>query len=517
MNKPILSVVIVGGGTAGWLSAGTLAAKLNAATDRAVSISLVESPNLPTIGVGEGTWPSLRRTLKTMGIRETDFIRQCDVGFKQGAKFSRWVNGKNTDAYYHPLILPKAFSEVNLAPQWLKNTEQTTFSAAVCPQDALCDAGLGPKKITTPEYAGLANYAYHLDAGAFSEFIRQHCIQNLGVHHYFGDVEEIINAENGDIAAVVTKQQGRIDADLFIDCTGSRSLLLGGHFGIPFLSCKDTLFIDTALAVHAPYATPDSPLATHTTSTAQRAGWIWDIGLPSRRGVGHVFSSAHTSVDQAHDELMAYLRPSTPNLNDLQVRQIAINPGHREKFWHKNCVAIGMSAGFLEPLEASAILLIEIAGNFIADQFPTSRVAMEQVATRFNETFLYRWARIIDFLKLHYVLSQRTDSAFWVDNRDANSIPESLASQLLYWQEQCPWHSDFDRAVEVFPAASYQYVLYGMGFHTRTDLHPQSQKYQQRAHQLREQNQRETQQLLSSLPVHRELIEKIHQYGLQAV
>lgn len=515
-NKPIKHIAIVGGGTAGWLSAGVLAARLQAQFGSAVTVTLLESPDVKTVGVGEGTWPSMRRTLKAIGVSETELIRRCNATFKQGARFCRWVTGEASDSYYHPLIQPNGFQEFNLAPFWLRARSDQSFSAAVCPQDALCDQGLGPKKITTPEYAGIANYAYHLDAGAFAEFLREHCVEKLGVVHKRAHVNQVELNSQGDINQLHTSE-GVIAADFFVDCTGSRCLLLGETLKVPFVSVLDQLFVDQALAVHVPYADENTPIASHTISTAQSCGWIWDIGLQNRRGVGYVFSRAHTSAEAAERELMRYLAEGGTDVSALSARQIAINPGHRQQFWKNNCVAIGMAAGFLEPLEASAILLIEICAGFIADQFPVTRNAMEQVAHKYNETFLYRWARIIDFLKLHYVLSQRTDTEFWCDNRNSNSISDALQNWLQYWAEQSPWHGDFDRAVEVFPPASFQYVLYGMGFKTQTAWPPVSQAAETRAESLFAQTRDDTERLLASLPVHRELINKIKHYGLQSV
>ena len=517
MNSPVVSVVIVGGGTAGWLTAGTLAARLKESSAAPVNITLVESPNVPIIGVGEGTWPTMRNTLRKMGVRETDFVRACNVSFKQGAKFARWATGEERDFYYHPLILPAGFQETNLAPHWLDDDRGRSFSQAVCPQDYLCEQGLAPKKITTPEFAGVANYAYHLDAGTFSAFLRDHCVEKLGVNHVQDDVTAVNPAENGDIASVSTGHHGDLQGDLFVDCTGFRSLLLGKHFGVPFVSKKDVLFIDTALAVQVPYAQCDSPIASHTISTAQDAGWVWDIGLSSRRGVGHVYSSAHTSEERATEQLRDYLRDTGADLDALSFRKIPIEPGHRAKFWERNCVAIGLSAGFLEPLEASALLLVEISGAMLAEQFPANRRAMEVVARRFNDTFLYRWDRIIDFLKLHYVLSERTDTAFWTDNRDPASVPDSLREMIEFWRYQYPWHDDFDRAAEVFPAASYQYVMYGMGFRTEVSHLEMSAQKKEAAQQYFRQNERDIQQLTASLPSNRELLQKIDQFGLQRV
>ncbi len=514
MVRPVKNIVIVGGGTAGWLTAGLIAAKHKARQATGFTVTLVESPNTPIIGVGEGTWPTLRTSLAKIGVSETDFFRACDAAFKQGAKFARWTTGAADDAYYHPLMLPQGFSQVNLAPHWLTAGSGVSFCDAVTPQGRLCDDGLAPKTITAAPYQGAANYAYHLDAGKFAPFLQRHCCEKLGVRHVLADVRGVAMADDGDIRAVVTEQQGEIEGDLFVDCTGFRALLLGEALGVPFRDCGDVLFCDTALAIQVPYETENSPIASHTISTAQSAGWIWDIGLPTRRGVGHVYSSRHISDEDAERELRAYIGPAG---RDLPARKIAIRSGHRETFWKRNCVAVGLAAGFLEPLEASAIVLIELSAKLIAEQMPACREVMDVVAARFNATTHYRWGRIIDFLKLHYVLSKRSDTAFWRDNRARGTIPDRLADLLLLWRHQSPWlHDEFDRADEVFPAASYQYVLYGMGF--RTEVEPEALADERAiAERALRESAAQTERLRASLPRHRDLIRKIVEHGLQPV
>jgi tryptophan halogenase len=512
--KPVKNIVIVGGGTAGWLSAGVIAAKHLARRENGFTVTLVESPNTPIIGVGEGTWPTLRTTLAKIGVSETDFFRECDSAFKQGAYFARWTTGEPDDGYYHPLMLPQAFSRLNMVPHWLARGGEESFCDAVCPQGRICDEGLAPKTIATPEFEALANYAYHLDAGKFAGFLQRHCTQKLGVRHVLADVRSVELAEDGDIRSVVTEQAGPIEGDLFVDCTGFRSLLLGEALGVPFVDCSDVLFCDAALAIQVPYESETSPIVSHTLSTAQSAGWIWDVGLPTRRGVGHVYSTYHISDDEAERELRAYLGGAGA---DLEVRKIPIRSGHREIFWKRNCVAVGLAAGFLEPLEASAIVLIELSAKLIAEQMPACREVMDVVAKRFNATTQYRWGRIIDFLKLHYVLSRREDSAFWRDNRLPETVPERLQELLLLWKHQPPWfHDEFDRVEEIFPPASYQYVLYGMGFRTGVERAALSTEAALAERAMRE-NRAQTEKLCGGLPRHRDLIEKIREHGLQPV
>lgn len=514
MVNPVRNIVIVGGGTAGWLTAGIIAARHRTRIDQGFSVTLVESPNTPIIGVGEGTWPTLRTTLSRMGVSESDFFRECDAAFKQGARFDRWTTGAVDDGYYHPLMLPQNFGQVNLAPHWLASNQGESFCDSVSAQGRICDEGLAPKTIATAEYDALANYAYHLDAGKFAPFLQRHCCETLGVRHVLADVEQVLMQENGDIRAIQTAQAGEIEGDLFVDCTGFKALLIEGAMNVPFKDCNDVLFCDTALAMQVPYERPDSPMASHTISTAQTSGWIWDIGIQTRRGVGHVFSSSHISDEEAERELRAYIGPVADGLN---ARKIKIRSGHRETFWKGNCVAVGLAAGFLEPLEASAIVLIELSAKIIAEQMPACREVMDIIASRFNATTHYRWGRIIDFLKLHYVLTQRTDSDFWRDNVRDETIPDRLKELLLLWRYQSPWfHDEFDRAEEVFPAASYQYVLYGMGY--RTEVDPTSLSRDHRlADRARRENAALTDKLCAGLPRHRDLINKIVAHGLPPV
>jgi tryptophan 7-halogenase len=517
MTKPLKKIVIVGGGSAGWLTAGILAAEHISDQNTEIEITLVESADVAPIGVGEGTWPSMRTTLKKMGISETAFLLACDASFKQGSKFSQWTTNTG-EHYYHPFTLPTAFNDINLVPYWQPFNDKISFADAVSEQSHLGAHGLAPKLISTAEYAFSANYGYHLDAGKFSLFLQKHCTEKLHVNHIIDHVTQVNSADNGDIASVSTKQHGEISGDLFIDCTGSAAILLAKHYKIPFINKQHILFNDSALAVHVPYTNEESPIASFTHSTAQSAGWIWDIGLPSRRGVGYTFSSAHVNDDDAEKELKAYITPALgkKGAEAAEIRKIAISPGHREKFWHKNCVAIGMSAGFIEPLEASALVLIELSAKMISEQLPANRQTMDIIAKRFNDKFLHRWQNIIDFLKLHYVLSKRNDSQYWLDNRDISTLPDTLQTQLALWKYQSPYKFDATHTEELFPSASFQYILYGMGFKTAP---PRKKRIDQRqeAEKHFNNNIHRTKQLLTALPTNRELINKIKQYGLPKI
>jgi len=461
----ISRIVVVGGGAAGWLTAGILSAEHK---NKAIEVTLIESPDIPTIGVGEGTWPTMRTTLNKMGLSETEFIKSCNASLKQGSKFVGWRNGSADDKYYHPFTAPVGFSETNVYAAWQSEYSAMSFGDAVTIQGRMCDLNRAPKQISTPEYAGVLSYGYHLDAGKFSELLKKHCVKSLGVRHIVDNVVGVQSSESGDIASVETQNNGCFVGDLFVDCSGERCLLLGGHFGVDFVDKKHESINDRAMVVQVPYAEESSSIASATIATAQSSGWTWDIGLSSRRGVGYVYSSAHITDDDAEGELRRYVARDLPEhlVENLQARLLTIRPGHREKFWHRNCVAIGMAAGFIEPLEASALALVELSANMVRDELPMTRGGMAIVERRFNQVFSYRWQRIIEFLKLHYIISERRDTDYWRDVTAIESVPRGLKELLELWRSRPPQRYDFIHTEELFPFASYQYVLYGMGFST---------------------------------------------------
>lgn len=449
-------VVIVGGGTAGWLAACRIAAAADPAAG--IAVTLIESPDVPTIGVGEGTWPTMRGTLAQIGVPEAEFLRACDASFKQGSRFDGWRDGSPGDSYLHPFTPPIDATPRALVEAW--QASGAPFADAVCAQAAPCALDLAPRQRGMPDYAGALNYAYHLDAAKLAALLTRHATTRLGVTHVRDHVVAVEGT--GDITGVRTRTSGLVEGDLFIDCTGHAATLIGEHFGVPFVDRGDVLFNDRALAAQVPVEA-HSPIASQTVATAHRAGWIWDIGLPTRRGIGCVYASAFMNDDEAADVLRGYIRSAVPDAAEVPLRRLTFRSGHRERFWHRNCLAIGLSAGFLEPLEASAIVMIELSLSALIDNFPAARSAMDIHAGRFNTTFRYRWDRIVEFLKLHYVPSER-DEPYWRAHRDPSSIPPRLAELLALWQDQPPSRADLPMVDEIFPAASYQYVLYGMGF-----------------------------------------------------
>lgn len=498
-------VIIVGGGTAGWLTAGYLAKRLGADLPGGVAITLVESKEIGILGVGEGTFPTIRKTLATIGVEEAEMIRRCGATFKQGAKFAHWRHAPGTgrhDHYLHSFQSTEDRGGLDLLPYWLLGLAgDENWDEVNTPQKKASDAHRAPKLPTHPDYVAPLNYAFHFDAVTLAQLLRDQGIAN-GVTHLIDTVEEVLTGDDG-IAGVRTAANGVLTGDLYIDCTGFRAELIGKALGSPYRSCRDVLFCDTALAIQVPYATEDAPIASYTISTAQEAGWIWDIGLDQRRGIGHVYSSSHTDDARAEAVLRDYVGPAAER---LETRKIRFEGGYREINWVKNCVAIGLSSGFFEPLEATGIVFAEVAAALVANLFPWAG-DFETSARQFNHIMRRRYERTLDFIKLHYAISQRRDSDFWRDNVDPSTSRDSLHELLDRWRFRPPTEMDIDTNIDIFTEPSWQYVLYGMGW--KTDLSAKSgvYRYHDDARAAFADVQRQADYAIRTLPSNRQLVQ----------
>lgn len=517
MSSTIESIVVVGGGTAGWLSACILAKKLNCKANGKLTITLIDSPDIPSIGVGEGTVPTMRETLKLIGVSESDFIKACDVTFKQSIRFDNWLHNPTKSnaiihSYHHLFNFPHT-PQFDLTPYWLLGTKETNFSDSVSYQGVACDNQLGPKKITNKEYQAPLEYAYHLDAAKFSKFLAEHGTAHLGIKHIQATIDDVQLSADGAIKSVVMGEQ-HLEGDFFIDCSGFSSTLLGNALNVDFIDKGDQLLVDTALAMQVPYHDHTKEIPPYTIATAQEAGWTWDIGLSERRGVGYVYSSKHTTDEQAEKVLRNYIGDESIGLS---ARKINMRVGYRERFWQKNCVAIGLSAGFVEPLEATALLIVEASAKLLAEKLPSNSLEMSYAQQSFNKITRYAWDRVIDFIKLHYYLSQRTDSQFWLDTTNKNTVPQSLLEKLEHWKSHAPCPSDFFSKYEVFQLENYQYVLYGMEYSTDIKSIEAQFPYKLQAQQEMDNIAGQAQKIKQQLGSHRELIEKIKAFGLSKI
>ncbi|MDB6100542.1 MAG: tryptophan halogenase [Gammaproteobacteria bacterium] len=504
MTKRIL---IVGGGTAGWITAGYLARTLGAQARDGVRITLVESADIGILGVGEGTFPTIRKTLRRIGVNETDLIRECSASFKQGAKFAHWRYSPGSgapDHYLHSFQITHEPTGLDLLPYWLLGVagNHINWDEVNTPQKRVADAARAPKLITHSDFQAPLNYAYHFDAVKLAQFLRKQAVAS-GVRHLVDTVDAVNLTEDGSIRSVTGRAHGELDADLFIDCTGFRAQLIGAALGVPYKSCRSVLFCDTALAMQVPHDRPDSPIASYTIATAHESGWIWDIALDNRRGIGNVYSSAHADEVRAEQILRDYIGKASEG---LPARKISFEAGYREINWKKNCIAIGLSSGFFEPLEATGIMFTEVAAVMLSNLFPWGG-DLEIAAKQYNQIMLRRYERALNFIKLHYCISERRDSQFWRDNVDAASIPDSLLELLRMWRYRPPDSIDIDPNVDIFAEASWQYVLYGMGY--QTDLRPRAGvlRFYDEAREAFAQIRRQAEFACQTLPTNRELLD----------
>lgn len=453
---PPKSIVVVGGGTAGWLTASLLAAKKRIDGAPAFAVTVIEPDDVPGIGVGEGTWPSTRLTLRQIGVSERAFLGRCGASFKQGTKFIGWARGGD-EQYYHPFDRPVTNGCRDPADEWLGSGTDLPFARFVGVQEALCEDHRAPKLATSREFAGVLNYGYHFEADALSRFLRAHACENLGVSVVSDTMADVVMGEGGavpTIKAIATREHGAVAGDFFVDCTGFRALIVAQRLGAKSVSLASVLLADRAFAARVPYG--DDPIVESTTNaTARDAGWIWDVSLSERFGVGYVHSSTHTTRDDALRELDEYLAAKGYSLGDVAVRELSFSPHHLDECWIGNCAAIGLSSGFVEPLEASSIMLTETAASELADDLVTLG---PHTAIAFNDRFRERWRQVVHFLKLHYVLSRR-EERFWRDNRDPASMPEGLSRDLAEWAAGAPIRTSNGA---LFPTESYQFVLNGM-------------------------------------------------------
>jgi len=511
MNEPANKrrILVVGGGTAGWLTAAYLAKHLALSERSHLEVTVLESPDIGVIGVGEGTFPTIRTTLQFLGIDERRFIRETSATFKQGIRFVDWAHAPadgRRHQFLHPFEAPFYTEGTSLVPYWLLQDEATRppFAQAVTLQQRVAEAQRAPKRAHEAPYAGPLNYAYHFDAVRLAKVLAERA-QELGVRHVEATLGNVVRDAAGAIDHIETLQHGTFKADLYVDCSGFRAEMIGQAPGAAFKSVRHHLFTDRALTCKLPVDDPDAPLESCTIATAHEAGWTWEIGLNGARGIGCVYSSDHMTDERAAEILHGYVGAGHAG---IATRRIPFAAGWREKQWVRNCVAVGLSAGFLEPLESTGLVLIEAAVGMIAEMFPHGG-PIEAPARRFNELMNARFENIVNFLKLHYCVSRR-DEPFWRDNADLASVPERLAEFLEQWKHRPPGRFDFMLDTETFAFFNYQYILYGMGY--RTDMNAARADFTQvdDAQKLFAKIRRFGERAVTDLPSHKTLIQQIN-------
>jgi tryptophan halogenase len=425
-DNAIKNILIVGGGTAGWMTASLLNRFLGSSK---CTITLVESAEIGIIGVGEATVPPLVSFLRAIGADENDFMRQCHASFKLGIKFIDWYRVNHS--LWHPFgPVGSPIDHIALFHHWLKSRRlgrnegpYTSYSL----QTLLGDLGKAPRTVAAHSVVTQqGGYAYHLDAREFAAYLAR-LATHRGVKHLVDNVRSVGLDERGFIRHIDTEKNGALSADLFIDCTGFAGMLIERALGDRYVPWSDYLLCDRALALPQPY---DEKMASYTQATARSAGWIWRIPLSHRVGSGYVYSSRFISDDHAARELLAWAGDG-PDLPEP--RQLRMRIGRRTNFWVKNCVSVGLSSGFLEPLESTGIYLIQKSVEALLDLFPDAGHSDVRVR-HYNMRVGRAYDEVRDFIIMHYMLSQRDDTEFWKAARSV-PLPDSLAETLELYDE----------------------------------------------------------------------------------
>ncbi|TAL83546.1 MAG: tryptophan 7-halogenase [Rhodanobacter sp.] len=452
MTDPrIRNIVIVGGGTAGWMAAAAFAKVLGPA----YSIRLIESEEIGTVGVGEATVPHLKLFNNLLEIDEIEFIKHVQGTFKLGIQFNDW--GRLGDSYIHGF--GTIGHDVSLLPFhqfWIKARQQG-FAADIGAYSLNTMAAprgkFMPSATDVPESSPLANiaYAYHFDAGLYAKYLRGYA-ERRGVRRTEGKIAQtLLKPDDGFVEAVVLENGERVDGELFIDCSGFRGLLIEQALHTGYNDFTHWLPCDRAMVVPSEIVGPPTP---YTRSSAQAAGWQWRIPLQNRIGNGHVYSSAYLSDDEAATTLLENL--DGPALDDPRV--LRFTTGMRKKFWNKNVVALGLASGFLEPLESTSIYMIQSGIARLLNLFP-QRDFSEVVIDRYNAQARFEYERIRDFLILHYHATGRNDTEFWNQCRTM-SIPAQLQDNVRLFRDSGRFFRD---AEEMFALVSWVQVMIGQG------------------------------------------------------
>ncbi|MGJ8692540.1 MAG: tryptophan halogenase family protein [Thalassotalea sp.] len=460
-SSKIKKIVIVGGGTAGWMCASLMAKQWQ----QQVEIILIESDSIGTIGVGEGTTPTIKHFFERLNISEQEWMPQCSATYKTGIQFDGWSSIENYESYFHPFYSP------------LDNTYQHEFKqncflkrkgidVQAHPDKFIVAAELGKhhKAPISPENLPFKmTYAYHFDAGLLAKFLKTKA-QAWGVKHLIGTIEQVGKTTDNNLSHVILAGGEKINADFFVDCSGFTSLLLGKTLEVPYLSFSDTLLNDAAVTIRT---TISESIPCVTTSTALSCGWAWQIPLTNRFGNGYVYSSKHISDADAEKELRAHLGLAA---DEGEANHLKMRVGRFSKGWQNNCLAIGLAQGFIEPLEATALHFVSQSIIDFVD-LADSLVFQTADIEAYNKKLTTRYNAVKDYIELHYLTNSRNDTPYWQATRSHK--PSAAVINILQ-----TWYAGEDifeqiNASHLFEAISWQAMLAGVGAFPTSDKKPE--------------------------------------------
>lgn len=475
MISNVNNVTIVGGGTAGWMAA----AYLNKVFGESVKITLVESRTISTVGVGEATFSTIKLFFDFLGLDEGEWMPNCSGSYKLAIKFVDWNAEKKH--FYHPFQRHEIVDGFHIGEWWLKHKNQLdAYDYSCFTTAAICDNKRSPRFLDgtvydakvqehfKPEAAFTGNkladlqiqfpYAYHFNAGQLAAYLRTLAVK-AGVHHIEDDVIDVKQAEDGSISHIVTQEHGAVHGDLFIDCTGFKGMIINKVLKEPFIPFAESLLCDSAIALQVPRDIVKEGMNPYTTATALASGWVWNIPLYGRDGTGYVYSSAFSSPEEAERDFRKHLGPAAEKCNASHIK---MRIGRNRNAWVKNCVAIGLSNAFVEPLESTGIFFIQHGIEELVAAFPDKQLNPE-LMKQYNTTIANCVDGIRDFLTLHYCASTRYDSAFWKATKHDLKIPEDLRERLKQWKYQLPNPRNINEKYHGFESYSYAVMLQGLG------------------------------------------------------
>lgn len=453
---PVRRIVIVGGGTAGWMTALIFAQSL---VPKGVEITLLESPAVPIIGVGEGSTPVLRGFFDMLGIEEAEWMPACQATYKCGISFEGWSTKPGFERYFHPF---PAMVDIMTMTQFVHNVEARVRGANlfVHPDRFFLSARLvAQRRAPKPRehFPFDVLHAYHFDATLLGQFLQKKALER-GVRHKSCHVTHAaVNAE-GAIASVHTREGETITADLYVDCTGFAGVLLEKALKVPYVSFADHLFNDAAVAVPSPM---EDSIPSETVSTALQHGWAWKIPLTNRYGNGYVYCTKFCTPDAAETELRRHLGLLDA---DVEARHLRMRVGRVAKAWHANCLAIGLAHGFVEPLEATSLMVIQYTAMNFVPVLERGELN-EEARTRFNALVNRNFDGIRDYIQTHYKTNSRTDTEFWRANAANMKLSDNLLKIFSLWTAGKSIVPGL-RATEIghgYPVMSWFAILAGMG------------------------------------------------------
>ncbi|QDP01885.1 tryptophan halogenase family protein [Thalassotalea sp. PS06] len=466
MNQnAVRSITIVGGGSSGWMTALYLNRLYNHQQSH-VAIRLIESKDVGILGVGEATVHSIRFFFAAMGLDESELLRETNATLKTGIMFNNWmqpVDGQ-IHQYYHPFEHQALGNILDISTSWLLRSRHLfeRYDQGVSLSAHLMQENHCPKMPDSKPFEGITPYGYHLDASEMARFLRRKAVQ-AGVEHVEALVNEV-KVEQGNVKAVVT-DKGEFSSDLFIDCSGFKGLLIEALKQDNWQSFTDELPCDKAVAMQVAYKDGQTP-RSYTTATALSNGWAWEIDLTSRRGSGYVYDSRYLDKAEAEHELREHLGSDVEVLKTLH---LDMKVGCRKEFWVGNCIAIGLSGGFIEPLESTGLHLINIGAKLLSTHISSTQTAQ---ATRdsYNRLMNGVYDDLKRFIVLHYCLTDRDDTEFWQNAQRSVDYCPLLKQQLQAWQHKtCEYMDLAGGYATTFTDENYRFILYGMGHYP--DLH----------------------------------------------